>query len=110
MLRKYAYLPLLVLLTACASLGLPTAKTFNERVAVAYGTVTTVREATASLLVAKKITAGDAQNIQQQANTAREGIELARSVASTNPGDADTKLAAAITVLTALQTYLESHK
>jgi NADH:ubiquinone oxidoreductase subunit 4 (subunit M) len=109
-MRKFAIVPLLFMLTACASLGLPTAKTFNERAAVAYGTVTTVRETTASLLVAKKITASDAQNVQNQANTAREGIDLARSVVATNPGDADTKLTAAITVLSALQTYLEGKK
>ena len=109
--RKYSALFMaLVLLSGCASLGLPTAKTFNERAAVAYGTVTSVRTTTLALLQAGKITAADAGNVQKQADNAREAIDLARSVADTNPGAADTKLAAAVTILNVLNTYLGSKK
>lgn len=109
-MRKVLFIPFLLILTACASLGLPVAKTFNERVAVAYGTVTSVRQTTSTLLVAKKINADEAQKVQTQANSARDAIDLAVTVNATNPTDADTRLTAAISILSALQTYLESKK
>lgn len=103
--------PLLValaLLTACAQLGVPTAKNFGERLAVGYIAVAGVRDGATTLLQARKITADDAQNIQKQADTARAGLDIARNLRATNPGAAEDRLSMTITALTALQTYLQA--
>lgn len=100
----------MLLMAGCTALGLPQAKTFNERVAVAIGTVTTAREAATSLLTAGKITVTDAENVQKQADNAREGIIIATQIHETDPGGAETRLSTAITILQALQSYLDSRK
>lgn len=97
---------LLLAFTACSQLGLPTANTFSERLAVAYGTVTQVRTSATTLLQAKKITSDDAQNVQTQADNARVGLDIARKVSMTDPTGADAKLTAIRTILTGLSTYL----
>lgn len=111
-------------LPGCASLGLPTAKTFNERLAAGYTTVTAVREATGVWLDGKVRAAraepdqgrqdaliaaakADAQNVQAQADTAREGLDIARSLKGLDLGAAEERLASTLRILEALQTYLE---
>jgi ABC-type Fe3+-hydroxamate transport system substrate-binding protein len=106
---RYAYLFALVLaLQACASMGIPTPVTFNERAAAATVTVTGIRSATLDLLKTKRISAGDAQNAQDQADVARKGIDVARAVYKTDPAGADARLTATITALQAIQTYLRT--
>jgi ABC-type Fe3+-hydroxamate transport system substrate-binding protein len=99
---------LLALVTACASMGIPTPETFNERAAAATVTVTGVRSATLDLLKTGRINAADAQNAQDQADIARKGIDVARSIYKTDPAGADARLTATITALQALQTYLRT--
>lgn len=111
-------------LPGCASLGLPTAKTFNERLAAGYTTVTAVREATGVWLDGKVRAAraepdqsrqdaliaaakADAQNVQDQADRAREGLDVARSLRGLDLGAAEERLASTLRILEALQTYLE---
>lgn len=101
----YALCIAFTLLYGCAQIGIQP-QTFNEKLAVAVTSVTTVRTSTTALLQAGKITAADAQNVQNQANTAREGLDLARTINATNPQGAADKLGAASAVLTALQGYL----
>lgn len=98
------------LMAGCASLGLPTPTTFNERLAAAYGTVTAVRTEGDSLLAAGRITPDDAQSIQNQANSARSALDVAGVAFRTDPAAANTKLTATITVLTALQSYLATRR
>jgi outer membrane protein TolC len=108
-LRLHAALWALAVLTACAALGLPTAQTFNEKLAVGYGTVTAVRNSATTLVMAGKITPDDAQNVQTQADTARAALDVART--AYRAGDttgATTKLDTTATVLRALQAYLAS--
>lgn len=107
---RYApfYALLLVLVTACAALGVATPQTFNERLAAGYVTTTAVRNATADLLTAGKLTASDAGNIGQQADNARTGLDLARQIHATNPPAGDAKLDAVVNGLAALQAYLQS--
>lgn len=97
-----------VMLTSCAQLGVPKAETFNERLAVAYGTVTEVRKASTTLLQAKKISADDHENIEKQADNARAGLDIARKLP--DPKAADAKLASVRSALTALQNYLATKK
>jgi len=90
----------------CAQLGVPTPETLNQKIAVAVASVTTVRQSTVTLLMAGKISAADAQNIQAQADNVIAGAQIARTIAPTDPAAADAKLQATIQVLTALQSYL----
>ena len=96
----------LILLSACSALGVPTPQTFNEKEAAAISSVTAIRSTAASLLSSSKITAGDATNIQAQADNAREAIKVASSIHATDPGAADSRLSAIITGLNAISAYL----
>jgi hypothetical protein len=112
-------------LSGCQALGLPAAKTFNERLAAGYTTVTAVREATSSWVdgqvriaqgepdLAKrtqKLAAvrADAQNIQAQADTARQGLDVARGLKGVDLKNAEARLASTLRILQALQQYLGS--
>jgi hypothetical protein len=110
--RKIAYANfwavLLVMLSACTALGVATPRTFNEKLAASYSTVTSARDATATLLTSGKLSGADASNIEQQLDNARTGLDLARQVHATNPSAGDAKLDAVVTVLTALQAYLQT--
>lgn len=108
----------------CSALGLPQAKTFNERLAAGYTVVTAVRETTGvwldgeiraaqaepdperqgALIAAAK---ADAQNIQNHADEARRGLDVARSLKGLNIGAAEERLASTLRILEALQKYLE---
>jgi hypothetical protein len=99
----------IALLVACAALGLPTAETFNEKLAVGYGTVTAIRQSATTLVLAGKLTPDDAQNVQIQADTFRAALDVAR--AAYRAGDtagATTKLDTTATALRALKAYLAS--
>lgn len=106
----YAVAIALVLVQACSSLGLPTAQTFNERLAVGYGTVTQVRQTATQLVVAKKLGSADAQNVQTQADNARAGLDIARDLSKSDLPAANNRLQMATQVLTALQSYLASRQ
>lgn len=106
------YMGAIVLMVAVA-LMLPACqmlvpKTFNERLATGYATVTTVRQTATTLLTSQAISSKDAQNIQNQANAARDGLDVARDIRAAFPGQAEDKLTATIQILTALQKYVES--
>jgi hypothetical protein len=92
--------------TSCAQLGLPTATTFQERLTAGYALNAEVRNTAATLLTAKKMTVEDAQNILDQTNTARAGLDVARTIGKSDLKAGDAKLTATRTVLLALQAYL----
>jgi hypothetical protein len=101
---------LILTLTACAQLGLQAPQTFNQKAAVAYGTVTQIRETAVPLLAAKKISAEDAQNTQASADVARLGVDTARRLHAADPNAADARISAVITSLNALAAYLASRE
>jgi hypothetical protein len=110
MMKRLSYL-FLLLAVGCATLGLPTPQTFNERLLAAYAGVTTVRDGGDKLLVARKISSADAENVQKQADNVRQGLDLAASMK--DPVLAANKLSTTVAILTALQTYqayLETRK
>lgn len=107
----------------CAQLGLPGAKTFVDKAVAAQLTSTAVRRSAIQLLDAGRITPADARNAQAAADAARQGIDLATAVyvaacpripqteevdKSCSAPAADAKLTAAISILTAVQTYLDT--
>jgi hypothetical protein len=105
-IRNTFFAVLFAVSAGCAQLGIPTATTFNERLTAAYALNTEVRTTSVTLLNAKKINSDDAQNILDQNNTARAGLDVARTIGKANPEAGDTKLVAVRTVLLALQAYL----
>lgn len=108
--QRISLLFFISILVACASLGLPTATTFNERALTAAATITEVTKTTSVLLQADKITPDDASNIQGQIHNAEQAITVARSLAKTDIAAADNRMTAIIAGLTALQAYLGSQK
>lgn len=99
-----------LLLAGCQLLGVPVPQTFNEKAASALTTVTGARQTALTLLQAQKITPDDAENVNEQADTLRKGVEVARAIHATQPVAGDARLAATITALTALTAYLEERK
>lgn len=100
--RAYIYLPFLLLLLA----GCSTPQTFRERLIVGYETVAEVRTGTATLLNAKKISSADGENVQQQADLARQGLDIAKGLEKQDLPAAELKLTATQTVIRALKDYL----
>lgn len=101
---------MLMMLSACAQLGLKAPETFNQKVAVAYGTVTQVRESATLLLQQQKITSQDAMHVQATADIARNGIDAARVMYMSNPDAADQKLNLVRTILQSLSAYLATRQ
>jgi len=105
--RAAALTVLGLLLSACATLGFE-AKTFNERAVVALSSVTAAANSVDSLLASDTITADDAENIVEQIETLKAGIDVARVVHSTNPAAGDERLTQILAGLEALSAYLRS--
>jgi hypothetical protein len=100
---KVSILPLLIILAGCAALGVPTPQSFNERVAAGYVSVTGVRTTAATLLNGQVISSSDAENVQKQAEVAREALDVARTLPAI---DAENKLTSALSILEAARAYL----
>lgn len=96
----------LAVLVGCAQLGLKAPESFRDKAAVAYSTVTQVRQTTTSLLNAKKITSADAANVLTATDAARAGVDVALQMHATDANAASAKLDAIKTTLTALLGYL----
>ncbi len=103
--RYTAFLALL-LLTGCAALGLSSAKTFDQKLAYAYGTHTAVLQAAASAVTAKTLSASDGEEVLKLADESRALLDAAKAAGDTATGGS--KLALAATILTQLQTYLNA--
>lgn len=111
MIRKIlACSALLFLLTACASLGIPQADTFNKQVIVANSLVESVATTASSLHATGKITDEDKASVYQQGTEARAAIELVRNVHTADPLAAENRLNTIIVALTALQSRLEAQQ
>lgn len=95
--------PIVFALQGCASLGIPAPKTFNERLAAGYVSATSVRTSARTLLNGAVITSSDAENLQKQADVAREGLDVARTLPSLQAED---KLQTTLLILQAAQSYL----
>lgn len=77
---------LLGALVACAQLG-GTAATFNGAVANAIQATDTVVTGTRILLLNKKMSSADAESVLKGAESARDGIAIARQIHAANPTD-----------------------
>jgi len=97
---------LISLMVACSTLGVPSPTTFNSKVEVGYVTAETLANTTTVLYNGGKLSKADAQNILDQVVNVKAGLDIARSVHDTSPELGDSKLAAALVALRALQTYI----
>jgi hypothetical protein len=109
-IRNTLALVALVILTACAGLGVPSPQNTGERIAVTVVSVTAVRQSATTLLVAKKISPDDAEHIQRQADNVIAGAQIARAMLAVDPAAADAKLLQTRQVLLALQAYLAARE
>lgn len=100
----------LALSSGCQVLGDASPNTFNKRIAAGYISVTAIRSTTTTLLANNKITVPDARNVQTQADTAREALDIARSVHTTNAIAGQAKLDSTLVLIAATQTYLATLK
>lgn len=98
------------ILAACTALGVPKAETFNQRLAVAYSSVTTARDTTAALVNSDVMMASDAQNVQNTLNQARAGLDVAANLYKIKPQDGEDKLVATLRILQAVDKYLNEVK
>lgn len=99
-----------LVLTGCAGLATEPAQTFTQKLAYAVGVHTAVLQATTSAVEAGTLGSSDAQSLLVQADQARLVLDAAK--AANDAGDtagANSKLAIALSGLTALQEYLRSH-
>ena len=104
-----AFLSLVVgMVGACAAMGGIQPDTFREKLAYAKITVTGARQIGGQLLDARKITADDAQAIQNEADAARTAIALVEKQHATNPTAADIRLDGIVAGLRGLALYLNS--
>lgn len=106
-LPVFAVAMVVLMVAACSVVGVPAPKSFNDRVAAAVSSITTVRQTTIVLLERDKITAKDAQNIQNTANQARDGLEVARELYRIQPRSGEERLEATIRILESLQRYVD---
>jgi len=98
----------LLVLAGCAWLGLEPAKSFDDRLAYAYGTNTALREASISALDARTITSANMEHIMSINGQVRVLLDAARSLRGADPSTAEGRLLAATKLLTELQTYLRA--
>lgn len=94
------------LLAACVSMESP--KSLNERIAYGYASVAASRNTAASMLERGRITKEEGKHVQNLADQARAGLDVARTMAG--KGDtqgAQKNLQLALDVLVGLETYLK---
>jgi hypothetical protein len=107
--RKLAIIPLLLILTACASLGLAPASSFEERLAYAASQNAAVRNAAAVSLERNEIALEDAQRVLKITDEIRTALDAARLAAGA--GDVSTaegRLQLATSILINVQAFLRS--
>ncbi len=113
----------LTALPGCASMGIQP-KGFNDRLASGYSLVTAVADSAGILLDGKlrvadmepdatkreqlrAVAKANAQNLKDQAQQAKDALDIARRMRGINFDEADQRLASTLQILEALQRYLE---
>ena len=92
----------LAMLTSCAHVD-----SFRDRLAVGYGVANTIADGTMAALQARKLTPDDAENVIQQADNLKRGLDVARKLEGVDLKSAEAKLAATRTALKELKAYLD---
>ncbi len=93
-------------LAGCASLGLATPQTLDQRLAYGYAGVTAALNTITTAVEAGQLTSEQATTANQMVINVKVGLDTARSLEATNATSAQNDLQLALTALTAVQTYL----
>ena len=112
-MRKLLVVFAFALLSGCSTLpgGVPSTRSFNDYAGDTILTVDSVVTTTRSLLAIGKITPDDADNVLKGAETARDGVKVARQTALSSGDAAGTaRLRVAATAIDQLGAYLASKK
>lgn len=109
-LRNLSVFLLVFALAACAQLGIAPADTFNKKVAAAAASVQTIYDAGNAAYQADKITTEQASNLVDALNGVLATLNTAEKMHAADPTGAETKLAAALQILTALNAYIITHQ
>lgn len=108
-MRKLAIVPLLLILTACASIGLAPASSFEERLAYAVSQNAAVRNTAAVSLERNELSLEDAQRVLKITDEVRTALDAARLAAGTgDTSTAEGRLQLATSILVNLQAFLRS--
>ena len=97
-------------LAACASLGVPTPKTFNEKAAAALTGLTAATNTTTQLLDQRLISSNDANNIAVQLDNMRSGVDIARQLHQSQPAAGEARIETIAVALQALTDYLQTRQ
>lgn len=108
--RSYLLPLALFLLAACATLGVPSPETFNEKETAAISTARGVISTARGLLLADKLTPDDVDNLIKQANAFMEAVKVAHEIHATSATMGEDRLAAAVIGLNAINAYLLTRK
>jgi hypothetical protein len=101
---------LIVLLTGCSLLAVPSPQTFNQRAAAATASVNTASQTVLTLLQARKISPDESDRYIDRTEEAQGAIDLTRSIHTTDPAGAEDRLALTIKELQVLTAELERRK
>lgn len=93
-----------LLLTACASLGLEPAGSFQDRVDYANSNLTALALTTTQALAGQRISVNEAKSVREVANQAKVLLDAATAVGDVPEGQQNLSLA--IALLQNIQTYL----
>lgn len=106
-IKPFAVACMFFLLTACASLGLVEPKSFDQRLAYAYGNVTALRSSTVQSLGNETIGSADSEYVLRITDQTRSLLDAAQTVAiSGDATAAQDRLTVALAVMAELQKYL----
>lgn len=104
--RHFIAALLIAAIGACAAIGADAPQSLHEKAAAAQITVTAARSTALRLLEAGKISAADAKNVQAAADAGNTAIDMALALGKSDPAAASAKLASAVAIVQAVQTYL----
>lgn len=107
-MRKTLIAPwLLIILSACASIGLAPPTTFEDRLAYAVSQNAAVRQAAANSYDAREISQDDARRVLAITDQVRSALDAARIASEAgDPKTAEGRLQLATTILVEIQNYL----
>ncbi len=107
-MRIIALLTVVCVLGACASLGLSTPQTLDQKLAYGYAGVTTALNTITTATAAGQLTSAQAINANNMTLNVKTILDTARSLETTNATSSQNDLTLALSALSAVQTYLTS--
>ena len=109
-LRALAGALAVLILSACAALGVPEPRDFNDRASLAYDVAAEGVATTRAMLAAGQLTADDAENAIASLETYLAGVQVARDAHAVSAADGEARLAAIRAGLAGLIEYLEQRE